>query len=501
VASQPEWYSKVDNFEELSALLSSITEDVCVTIDELEDSTCFLGGDPVTVIGRGFGDTSTAEGPKCKFGDDVVDATWVSATEITCSATPYVDYVSGVDSVEEEFSLSLDGGASYLMFTSTYTVLMDESCLNVTLVDVDSDCNNFYGGTDLTVLGLGFDGYGTFGPDDLWCRFGGESGDIVTATYISNTELSCVSPPAYNVDGSSADMSVTVEVSVNGGFDWLTKDPPLTFVYEQCETFTGTDFCSDITSELAEDSSGVPIPALMTLTGSSSTSFPENVWLLSGQTVTETEAVYYVKVGNLEASLATRISGSVLQIDDMDQITAAATTEYLDISVSYDGGLNFVDTAAVVTIVPWESTEACYTVTSAILGDCNPMYGGSLVTVLGSGFSANGNHDDLKCRFGTSDTEWTVVKASYVDDTTITCVSPPRSHTDASSPSIEVSLEISVWGSGDAWISEGNDLTFTYELCDTFSANDLCSDVTSDLASSLDATLILSSTSGAGGCT
>ena len=124
----------------------------------------------VSVLGSGYVDSSAL---KCKFGELVVDATFVSSTVVNCTAP-----------AQPAGAIALEVSSNTVQFSSsniTYVYLQPVSVLFIT-----PSVGPTSGGTNTTVIGVGLVPGST-------CRFGDLA--ALDAVWVSYTELVCVSPP------------------------------------------------------------------------------------------------------------------------------------------------------------------------------------------------------------------------------------------------------------------------------------------------------------------
>ena len=169
---------------------------------------------------------------KCKFGNSVVDGTFVSKTTMSCVA-PGLDMTSGILSStglahSTEVTVSMNG-VDYSESSATY------SYTNTPTVYLLEPTMGFYGETNLvTVLGSNFATQGQEGEEDVFCRFGAI---VVKASVVSDSELTCVAPNQQpgpvvveitNHQSSNQDGSQT---TVNDSKQWTSEASTSTNIY------------------------------------------------------------------------------------------------------------------------------------------------------------------------------------------------------------------------------------------------------------------------------
>merc|ERR550514_2368670 len=130
----------------------------------------------VTVHGYNFVDSDTLA---CRFGDADAEYTrWISSSKIECEAPPHA-----VGEVSVELTTN---GVDYTSNGVLFKYLPE-----VEVTSVTPAAGVVSGGTAVQVLGSGF-----LFSQKLLCRFGLQS---VPAAYVSETELTCVSPLSSEV--------------------------------------------------------------------------------------------------------------------------------------------------------------------------------------------------------------------------------------------------------------------------------------------------------------
>jgi hypothetical protein len=114
----------------------------------------------------------------------VVDATFVSSTEVTCITPPMPEMEVAVHVATNGIDFGTVGTARF-SFRSTLTVA---AILPVSGVQE--------GGTTVTAFGSNFRN-----SPDLACRFGFGKKKVVAARWVSSEEITCISPPHLGVPG------------------------------------------------------------------------------------------------------------------------------------------------------------------------------------------------------------------------------------------------------------------------------------------------------------
>jgi hypothetical protein len=153
------------------------------------------GSTLVTVLGGNFVDTVDL---KCRFGRSstapgmVVAGRWVSAHRMECLSPPAAPGFSSLFVSNNGVDFQGGGGGAAVRF---------EHAKNVTITALEPASGVVLGGTSVRVIGQGL----VF-TSKLTCRFGMV---VVSAAYVSRTEVRCESPP-------HREGSVSVEVSING---------------------------------------------------------------------------------------------------------------------------------------------------------------------------------------------------------------------------------------------------------------------------------------------
>jgi hypothetical protein len=149
-----------------------------------------LGGTDVEVRGIGFTDSRAL---RCKFGEEVVDATFVDSMMVRCRAPPSAEGVAEVEVSNNAVDYTADG------VKFAFVPSMAVSGLSPKLGPTS-------GGTRLLVTGSGFKTAG-----EMYCGIGGK---VVSARVLNSTALECATP-ALSLSARSTG-AAAVEVSSNG---------------------------------------------------------------------------------------------------------------------------------------------------------------------------------------------------------------------------------------------------------------------------------------------
>lgn len=320
------------------------------------------GGTAVRISGSGFPASADATKLSCRFSRAVVvTAVVMDPTTAICvaPASPKL----GLSSLE----ISTNGG-DFISDGWMFHYVPDISITSVwPLVGPES------GGTILTIVGTGFTGIGVF-----MCEFGSVR-NIVPASRMDSTTLSCVCPP--HMPGT-----VPIRLSMNG------------------QQFTET---------------GIMFEYLMEATVQSITpSFGPS----HGGTMVEVEGKGFANMSALSCRLARRRLPAVFLGSGHLQCATPSSTTYgsmpLEVSIN---GVDFTSSGVVFTfVVPIEVRHAW-----PMNG---PINGGTSVVAHGSGFSGGGT---LHCIFGGN-----AILATVRTDDELYCITPPS---DSAGP---VTLEL-----------------------------------------------------------
>jgi len=342
------------------------------------------GNSVVLVHGRNFLDTPTL---RCKFGDKVVRARWLSGSQIACT-TSFSDVVGDVD-----VRVSLNG-VDFSVETAGYK--FDAP------IQVESLTPSFgpiLGGTIVRVLANNVRYTGAVG-----CRFGEV---FVTATFLSNKVIECVSPPRGAVG------SVQVDITLNGvDYDSIVVGSA-TFTY-------------------------VPTPEVLSIA-------PRTGWRDGGVELTVSARNLVASgLGSLKCNFGGRYGSVRTPISSADESLGVVKCPTPP-QKQPDSEVTDLDDSVGVSLVysssprSHEVSGALFTYLDAMLVDrIVPMsgshLGGTEVHVHGENFV---NDKDLVCVFsplsGATPLE---TEASYISNTIIVCNSPPYFSTGAATVTV-----------------------------------------------------------------
>lgn len=149
-----------------------------------------VGGTRVLVLGNGFAD----HGAACRFGGTLVSAERLNGTALACTAPASAGGSGGVVAVE----VTLNGDEGAHSMTADAVGFAYYNASSVTIASVWPLGGPAGGSTVVTVSGAGFVDLG-----GVYCRFGGSSASVVAATVLSSTQLTCVSPQAWELGFSA----------------------------------------------------------------------------------------------------------------------------------------------------------------------------------------------------------------------------------------------------------------------------------------------------------
>lgn len=159
-----------------------------------------LGGTPVTVSGRGFYEPAGGDPVRCKFGSaGATDGTWQAADSTVLCVAPGAASTGAANNRagHAPVKLSFDGGLTYtddevyfLYYDTPAVTAVSPAALARTGLDSLSV------GVELQVLGGPFfDAADAAGNSLLRVRFSNATAEtLVEATYVSPTEITCLSP-------------------------------------------------------------------------------------------------------------------------------------------------------------------------------------------------------------------------------------------------------------------------------------------------------------------
>jgi hypothetical protein len=162
------------------------------------------GGAPVTVVGAYyFTDPNHKCTPKCKFGNILVEATYISSIQLQCTAPNYGSVASGVS-----FEISMNG----YDFTNSGTLFNFVNKPVVTGISPQSGPSS--GGTIITLFGSNFVDLSRY-PSEFMCVFTSLNLNIpvkMTPAFFQNSsQVLCTSP-----GGWGAGNLANVEITYNG---------------------------------------------------------------------------------------------------------------------------------------------------------------------------------------------------------------------------------------------------------------------------------------------
>lgn len=324
-----------------------------------------LGGTDVVITGETF---PRRKQLKCRFGSVVVKAKWVSSTQIKCSTSVNTSESPGL----VELSLTTNG-FHYTSFGS-YEFVNPEELLMITPTSASQA-----GGSVISVTGKNF-----INATSLSCRFGETSTSL--ASFVSNSDIHCRVPSLLSPG------PVVVAVSNNGkDFDSVAgANSPLILTIEAIPTV------SEIMPSKGFRAAGITI----TVYGSG---FHERLKKLScqfsssgGQSEFKSrEQALYISDTQLQCTLSRE------PLANLSAMTVEVSVDGEHFTKS-DTVFRFVSPVRVTSLVPASG----------------PVLGGTVVHVIGSGFSEFENYD---CRFGSAGL---VRAAQVVLEGVVTCVAP-----------------------------------------------------------------------------
>ena len=181
---------------------------------------------------------------KCKFGcvqgdyclleEQIVDATFVSSTEVSCIAPAIADYTGRV-----QVGVSHDG--------QTYSSdVVTIEYYSVPQIRGTSPTASFVaGGTTVTIIGSGFPS--TAPAADILCKFGDQTSvaTITSGQGLYPTEMTCMIPASSSI----VDTAVDVTVSFDGGASFAKSSTQLMYYMPSstsCPSPPGGSVCSGI---------------------------------------------------------------------------------------------------------------------------------------------------------------------------------------------------------------------------------------------------------------
>jgi hypothetical protein len=226
------------------------------------------------------------------------------------------------------------------------------------------------GGTTVTITGTGF----TSGSD---VDFGTQA--AASATYVSPTEMTAVSPPALV---KTANSTVAVSVSDQYGFSSSTVTPANSFTYEVT-------------------------PSLLTITPTSGPTTGGQAVLLTGSNFGPDTAVYFGS-GPTTAQATDVVVGAAGKT--LTAVTPAHAAGPVNVTVADVGGVSTLTNGYTYITAPIEVTS--------VVPDVGPTAGGTAVVITGQGFT--GTTGAAGVTFGGNN----ATTYKVVSDTTIDATSP-----------------------------------------------------------------------------
>ena len=344
----------------------------------------------VSVTGSGFLNTSSLA---CMFGGISVGATYVSATELTCRCPPKVTSSRSMLTAAASSSVSLSISVNGLDFVSNQLPFSYYD--NVIVQAVSPVAGSYVGGTLVTVT---VSGQPLTARDDVQCVFGsvGVAPGVVSLTGPRVTTVSCSSPvfihPNGNLFHSFPEGTVPLSLLVN-------SNPSISatgFTYVDMPASSSLSVYPLSGSEVGGWNVIITFPVTKALVGSYTCRF------------NSTLVVPGTKLGARVDCRVPRMSfGTAL------------------LEVSYDS-LNYmqVTSLSLTSAISVSSASPLY----------GPIQGNQTILLVGTGFnvgfyrnsnsasnSSNRSDFDICCEF-----DGRLTRASYVNASVISCVSPPH---------------------------------------------------------------------------
>ena len=345
------------------------------------------GGTVVTLRGAGFSDLG---GVYCRFGSDTlgaVQATLVSAGELTCVSppSPHRDAAGAAVGGRTMLAVTLNGDADAYSPSNVSFFEYLTSGLDVQLSSVLPAAGPSAGGSLLNVSGQGFAALGS-----VLCRFGTDD-QSSAASVVSSSLIQCRSPAI------SDPLSSDGRVGVAGQREWLHV------------SLNGQEYTSSLVSFLAYDASRVHVSAVMPRGGPLAGG--TDVLVLGGGFA---DYRAHCRFGTGPLRRATVLNSSALRCVTEAQEEASSAT--VEITLNGDIASRTADG------VRFEFYNASAVRIDSVLPLGGPSDGGTVVTLRGAGFSDLGG---VYCRFGADVRR--AVQATLVSAGELTCVSPPLS--------------------------------------------------------------------------
>jgi len=328
------------------------------------------GGTAITVTGSNF---ELGKALSCRFGNSgdhavKVNAVFVSESQVTCISPPALS--ADVTTVSIFVS---NGGLDYGSSSAVFEYMEP-----ISLSSINPRKGSIEGGTTVTITGANFNGDYDTPPS---CTFGGVASSA--AVYVSESEIHCTTPPSISA------AFVTVEVS-NNNVDFAAS--ATLFEYAEEATISGI-----------KPANGDEVGNTKVIVSGANFVESENLGCLFGGVP---GTATYLTGNSIECSspAASSLSGSVLL-----QITM--------------NGEDFIDSPVPFAFLPSITIDS-------ISPNFGEVDGNTPVTLTGSNFVFSG---DLYCRFKT-----TKVAASFVSSSTIICASPAS--TDENNRAVDLSV-------------------------------------------------------------
>jgi len=340
------------------------------------------GGSILTLDGQHFENTTELQCIFRQYRNNTVlttDAEYISSTQLSCTSP----------AVEKPTFVSVH--ATINGVDDTISPVSFEFIEDAIISSIKPDSGPINGGTVVTLIGSGM-----VNGDTLRCRFGNKEGDqVVHGNWISETEISCITPVSESVG------TTNVTLSLNG-VDYYTSSA-VNFLYYN------HPIISSIYPTFGASHGGTSV----TIHGSG-----------------------FQHVNNQDSILCrfgdVKVIGSTNNDESVSCVSAGgkAGSSHL-VSISLNGGVDFTPT----------SIEYRY-ISPVELYSISPTWsdgsGGTMLNVTGSGFK--NNTDDLRCIFQNRQINPIHIKAEYISSTELQCASPQMT-----APS-ELALRVTVNG-------------------------------------------------------
>jgi IPT/TIG domain len=457
-----------------------------------EPATGVVAADAATVQLQGQGFAAFADGAVvCKLGAAVYAGLLVDDTTVQCA-------ISCAESGAQQLLVSLNGGADFIQSGPLFKCLALPAVSSIVPVSGPES-----GGTVVTVTGTGFT------PSSTLCRVGKAA--PVAANWLSATAVECTTQAA------AAGSTAAIAVSTDGGVHYSTVTASSSFAYLPAVTLTnaaprqitseqgssvtlyGTNFVNSTLlacaiggvraqAEFVSSSELLCFVPYIVPLGELQLAVTNNGQQFEGSSSTVTVTVRqqvqvsglfpaHSAVGSTDtavqvhgAGFSDAPAGSVLcrfsdystagavvtvpaQYASDSVVTCSAppsdTAKAVAVSVSFDAGETFASkTAAVFYYVSVPQLSSLKPATG-------PEHGGTVVTLVGSGFARAYSY---ACEFATTgDEQATVVTATFLSSTSVACVAP------ASAPgAVAVHLSVQYGSSSSSAVRMASALQFSY---------------------------------------